>query len=70
LINFLGEPELFSEKIKLMIDGNVPFFLSRIGGSDTDAVMDYLAVRNLQQEAMLDAHIAVHLPIVSRYNYQ
>jgi hypothetical protein len=68
LINFLGEPELFSEKIKLMIDGNVPFFLSRIGGSDTDAVIDYLAVRNLQQEAMLDAHIAEHLPIVSRYN--
>jgi len=68
MINFLGEPALFSEYLKTMIDGNQPFFLSRIGGSDTNAVIDYLAAKKEPDSLVLDAHVRKHLPIVARYN--
>jgi len=49
------------------LHGDEPAFLSRIGGSDTDAVVDYFRFKNAGPEA-LAVHAAKHMPIVSRYN--
>lgn len=68
MINFLGEPALFSENIKTMLNGNKPFFMSRVGGSDTDAVIDYLAAKKDPTGVSLDLHLSEYLPIASRYN--
>src|SRR5690348_16160575 len=44
-----------------------PIFVSRIGGSDTDAVVDYLRVKNLGPDE-LSQHIKRHRQRVSRFN--
>jgi hypothetical protein len=44
-----------------------PIFISRIGGSDTAAVVDYLRVKDEGPEA-LSAHVARYMPLVSKHN--
>lgn len=52
-----------------MISGNDPFFLARIGGSDTDAVIEYVASGRPEDGASaLPPSLMHHLPIVGRYN--
>ena len=44
--------------------GTEPVFISRIGGSDTDAVVDYLRVKNSSPQDIA-AHVAKYMPLVS-----
>ncbi len=57
----------FHSDIVNHFSGDSPLFLSRIGGSDTNALVDYLRAKNVGPSAV-DAHVKVHLPIVERYN--
>lgn len=47
--------------------GADPIFLSRIGGSDTDAVVDYCRVKGSGPDAIAE-HAKTFLPVVSGYN--
>ncbi|MBV8846390.1 MAG: hypothetical protein JO307_26590, partial [Bryobacterales bacterium] len=56
--------DCFKETVRLMM-GDRPFFLGRVGGSDTDAVVDYLAATN--EEALRDV-THCHLARVMKFN--
>jgi hypothetical protein len=47
--------------------GSEPVFISRIGGSDTAAVVDYFRVKGKSPEE-ISAHVAKYMPLVSKYN--
>jgi hypothetical protein len=49
------------------LTANEPVFVSRIGGSDTDAVVDYVRAKDLGATEFA-RHLAWHRPRVSRYN--
>lgn len=63
LVNDLG---IYSTALTAKISNREPFFLGRIGGSDTNALVDYL--RCTSQGDDLKSHISKWLPIVKRYN--
>jgi hypothetical protein len=44
-----------------------PVFVSRIGGSDTDAVVDYLRIKETAPDGVA-AHAAKYIPMVSKFN--
>lgn len=56
-----------SSLVRNGISDSRPFFLSRIGGSDTNALVDFLALPR-GDDSSLERHLNVHLPIVKRYN--
>lgn len=68
MINFIGYPDSFTRDLRPLLSGSRPFFLSRIGGSDTDAVIDFLVAESTNSSEALEGHVRKHLPIVSTYN--
>ena len=67
LSKFSSNAQQFKVELGRVLTGKDPYFISRIGGSDTDAVVDYLRVKNLEGDE-LSVHLARHLPIVERFN--
>jgi hypothetical protein len=67
MTNFVSSSKMFFDDIKKRLADPEPFFLSRIGGSDTDAVVDYLQLAKSDKSA-LRAHLRKHLPRVSLFN--
>jgi hypothetical protein len=55
------------DEILALLAGPDPVFISRIGGSDTDAVVDYCRARTLGEDALTE-HRRRYLPLVSNYN--
>ena len=49
-----------------LIGTSKPFLLTRIGGSDTSAVVDYLVKK--RDGISMESHIAQYLPLVQKYN--
>jgi len=68
MINFIGDPLQFSADVESLILGKEPFFFSRIGGSDTDAVIDYIASKNSSNPEAFEKELLEHLATVQRYN--
>ena len=64
---FISDLKYCFEDIVSKLQGDEPIFISRIGGSDTDAVVDYLRVKDCS-EAEICAHAAKHMPLVSKSN--
>jgi len=67
MADFVRNSSVFYQDVTASLNGTQPVFLSRIGGSDTAALVDYLRVKDLGPNA-LQEHLSKHLPIVSRYN--
>jgi len=67
MTKFIADANIFFADLTGRLAGSEPFFLSRIGGSDTAAVVDYLRAKELGPAA-IQSHVEQHLPIVSRYN--
>lgn len=55
------------DRLFARLQADAPVFLSRIGGSDTDAVVDYLRVKDEGPDELL-RHVSRYRPRVSRYN--
>lgn len=53
-------------KLLQQCESSAPFHFGRIGGSDTNALVDYLRVED--GTADLQSHVLKHLPIVEKYN--
>jgi hypothetical protein len=51
-----------------LISSTEPFFLGRVGGSDTDAVADYLAARHEGSPEALEQLRKRHLAKVMKFN--
>jgi hypothetical protein len=56
-----------SSRIRGSVIGSNPFFLSRLGGSDTNALIDFLGLTGAD-DPLFGRHIAKHIPIVKSYN--
>src|SRR5258708_4973062 len=54
------------ERVRSLLTNNNALFLSRIGGSDTNAVIDYIRVRDSSLD--MERHLEQFLPIVKRFN--
>jgi hypothetical protein len=66
-MTFVSDYKVIVDDVAKRLAGTEPFFLSRIGGSDTAAVVDYLRVKD-SGATEVQSHLDRHLPIVSRYN--
>jgi len=64
---FVSDYKVIADDVTRRLAGAEPYFLSRIGGSDTAAVVDYLRVRGAGATEV-QSHLDRHLPVVSRYN--
>ncbi len=63
----VSDEAVFHADVLANFSSDAPLFLSRIGGSDTDALLDFASV-DRADAAALDAHVREHLPVVERYN--
>jgi len=66
-MTFIHDYKTCFEELLAQFVGAEPAFISRIGGSDTAAVVDYCRVKNGNPEDIA-AHIARYMPLVSRHN--
>jgi hypothetical protein len=57
-----------TEQIEALLSGNEPYFLGRVGGSDTNAVVAHLTNRALGGDDPAHPRVLRHLDIVERYN--
>lgn len=64
---FISDYRACYDEVIDRFSGSKPGLLSRIGGSDTRALVDLMRVR-AEGWAGMDAHVAEFLPLVSRYN--
>jgi hypothetical protein len=67
-VDFVAEWQSCHDSAVSMINAEDPMFLARIGGSDTDAVIEYVASGSPDGTLALPASLMQHLPIVQRYN--
>jgi len=67
-VDFIGSWQSSHDAAAAMISGDDPFFLGRIGGSDTDAVIDYVACGRPNHAGALSSSLIDHLAIIERYN--
>jgi hypothetical protein len=63
---FIGPLHICYERIKSLLESKNDLFFSRIGGSDTNALIDYIRVRDSNLDT--DGHYARFSPIVKRFN--
>jgi hypothetical protein len=59
--------QIFRKEVEKLLFDTKAIFISRIGGSDTNAVVDYIRARELGQEE-IKKHIDEFLPHVERFN--
>jgi hypothetical protein len=57
----------FYDDVITQFSQDQPVFLSRIGGSDTDALIDYLSLKAHDPES-LSSHLRAHLHVVEKFN--
>lgn len=62
-----NDAKKFYDDVLDRFSGNQPEFLSRIGGSDTRAVVDFIQARRKGAEA-IEAHFNAYIHIVENYN--
>jgi len=67
-LNLVTDWEECHEAAAHLVSGGAPFFLGRVGGSDTDAVVDYLAARNEGTADALQHVTDRHLARVMKFN--
>jgi len=67
-VDFISSWQSSHDATVAMISGDYPFFLGRIGGSDTDAVIEYVACGRPNDAGSLSPSLVHHLAIVERYN--
>ena len=63
----ISDEAVFQSDVVSYFSADAPLFLSRIGGSDTSALLDFLSVERADAAA-LDAHVHTYLPYVERFN--
>ncbi len=64
---FFSEWSKFYDDVVEVFSADQPAFLSRIGGSDTEALLDMQSLAGADEKAMED-HYRAHLTFVERYN--
>src|SRR5262249_1197738 len=66
-MKLIGNMQECYESVNALMASRLPLFLARVGGSDTDAVVDYLAAIVNRDRDMLKS-TTKHVPRVSRFN--
>jgi hypothetical protein len=67
-LNLISDWRFCYELIEFYLASVQPVFLSRIGGSDTDAVVEYWHVKNSIEDRTKEEIYIKHLPLVQKFN--
>ena len=63
----ISDWKTFHDDVVTNFSRDEPLFLARIGGSDTDAMIDYLSFKTRDRDALY-SHIQRHLHVVEKFN--